>query len=128
MAMIQARHTVSVSLLLMVALAGAFTQVGCTAALVGGAAAGGAVAGAAAADEERGAGDVISDASITTRVKTVLIRSPVTKALSIDVDTRNGVVTLRGRVRSEEEKDEAVRLAGQVKGVNKVVSELEVKS
>jgi osmotically-inducible protein OsmY len=46
---------------------------------------------------------------------------------SVDVDTNGQVVTLRGTVSSEEQKQEAERAATQVNGVTKVINLLQVK-
>jgi osmotically-inducible protein OsmY len=48
-------------------------------------------------------------------------------AASVDVDTNGQVVTLRGTVSSEEQKQEAERAAMQVSGVIKVINLLQVK-
>ena len=42
------------------------------------------------------AGTAIEDSTITAKVKTALIADPDVKGLKIDVDTKNGVVTLKG--------------------------------
>ena len=52
-----------------------------------------------------------SDASVTFRVKSKLDANRNTRGLPISVDTRNGVVTLRGEVHSAEEKSLAELLA-----------------
>ena len=44
----------------------------------------------------------------------------------IEVEVKEAVVTLRGRVRTEKIRNKAGKLAGKVKGVKKVVNELEV--
>jgi osmotically-inducible protein OsmY len=48
-------------------------------------------------------------------------------AASVDVDTNGQVVTLRGTVSSEEQKQEAAQAAMQVSGVIKVINFLQVK-
>lgn len=48
-------------------------------------------------------------------------------AASVDVDTSGQVVTLRGIVSSEEQRQEAERAARQVNGVTKVINLLQVK-
>ena len=68
----------------------------------------------------------VDDASITTRVKTALLNDPDIKALTIDVATFNGVVTLSGKVRSAEERDKAVATARRASGVTDVKSTLEI--
>ena len=71
-------------------------------------------------------GETIDDATITTQVKTSLLNDPLVGGLRIDVDTFNGVVTLSGAVKSAAERDKAVTLARQVKGVSDVKSTLQI--
>ena len=66
------------------------------------------------------------DATISTRVKTVLLNDPDIGALRIDVNTQQGVVTLSGQARSESEAQKAVQLARGVAGVKDVKSQLKV--
>jgi len=71
-------------------------------------------------------GETIDDATVTTRVKTALINEPNVAAGSIDVDTFKGVVTLSGRVKSNEEATRAVEVARRTTGVKDVKSTLQV--
>jgi hyperosmotically inducible protein len=71
-------------------------------------------------------GDAAADAATTAAVKTKLLADTKVGGLGIDVDTRNNVVTLTGKVRSAAERDEAVRLAKTTTGVKDVVSKLVV--
>ncbi|RPH63315.1 MAG: BON domain-containing protein [Acidobacteria bacterium] len=71
-------------------------------------------------------GETIDDATITTRVKTALINAPDVAALSIDVDTFKGVVTLSGRVKSQDEATRAMTVAQGIDGVREVKSALQV--
>ncbi|MEG5265040.1 BON domain-containing protein [Pseudomonas sp. JDS28PS106] len=57
------------------------------------------------------------DATLTATVKSKLLWSSVTEALHIDVDTRDGVVTLKGRAQSPEAKELAGSLATNTDGV-----------
>lgn len=77
--------------------------------------------------EKRGIGTYLSDKEITTKVKLKLIEDPDLKALSIDVDTVNGVVTLTGVVTSEYQKRKAIEHAKSVSGVIKVIDNLQIK-
>ena len=52
-----------------------------------------------------------TDAGITTNVKTKLAADDTVKAYQIDVDTRNGVVTLSGAVETSAAKEQALRIA-----------------
>ena len=74
------------------------------------------------------AGDKIDDAAITAKVKTALIGEPGLKALKIDVDTANGVVTLSGAVDSPQNLDRATQVAQAVNGVKSVDNRLNVKA
>jgi osmotically-inducible protein OsmY len=69
-------------------------------------------------------GDNITDAAITSAVKTKFLADTKVSGLNINVDTNNHVVTLTGPVHSAAEKAEAIRLARTTKGVNRVVSKL----
>jgi hyperosmotically inducible periplasmic protein len=85
-----------------------------------------------AADETRAmgasAGEKIEDATVSTRVKAVLSSDKQLGDSKIDVDTRNGVVTLSGAVASTQARDHALELARNVKGVNSVNDQLAVKT
>ena len=71
-------------------------------------------------------GETIDDATITTRVKTALLNDPTVGGLRIDVDTFKGVVTLSGRVKSENERETAIALARKIDGVTDVKSTLQI--
>jgi hyperosmotically inducible periplasmic protein len=72
-------------------------------------------------------GDKIDDAAITAKVKTALIGEPGLKALQINVDTANGVVTLSGAVDTSTSVDRATQVAQAVEGVRSVDNRLIVK-
>ena len=78
----------------------------------------------AAADKT---GEVMTDAAITSAVKTKLLGDPDVKGLNIDVDTSNGVVTLTGVVHTAAERTEAIRLARTTKGVKNVKNVLKLE-
>ena len=63
------------------------------------------------AEERRDFGSWVDDATTTASVKTRLIRNPSTKGLKIDVDTKDDIVTLSGRVATAEEKALAREIA-----------------
>jgi osmotically-inducible protein OsmY len=71
-------------------------------------------------------GETIDDATITAQVKTALLNDPQVAGLKIDVDTFKGVVTLSGAVKTTAERDKAIALARQTKGVKDVKSTLQV--
>jgi hyperosmotically inducible periplasmic protein len=71
-------------------------------------------------------GDKVTDASITAAVKMKMADDPVVSASKIDVDTKDGVVTLNGTVKSAAEEQKAIDLAKSVDGVKNVKSNLVV--
>jgi osmotically-inducible protein OsmY len=73
------------------------------------------------------AGDKTTDAAITSAVKTKFLGDTQVSGLKIDVDTKDGVVTLTGTVKSAAERAEAIRLAKTTKGVKSVVDKLTVQ-
>jgi len=85
-----------------------------------------AAGGGDAPDPSRTVGEVVTDAGITMSVKGKLLDDPQVKGLKIDVDTREGVVFLTGSVGSDVEKDKAIQLAKDVKGVLEVKANLTI--
>lgn len=79
-----------------------------------------------ASGEKRGFGTWVDDATTTAAVKSRLIANGNTKGLQIDVDTRNDVVTLSGRVASDEVRQLAEKLALMAKDVHEVHNNLVV--
>ena len=73
------------------------------------------------------AGDAAGDAMITGKVKTALIADTDVKALKIDVDTKNGVVSLTGTADSAAHSDKATSVARGIDGVKSVDNQLTVK-
>ncbi|MDI1338286.1 BON domain-containing protein [Polaromonas sp.] len=71
-------------------------------------------------------GDKIDDVTITATVSTGLARDPDLSAIKINVDTKDGVVTLSGPAPSVAAKDKATVIAKQVKGVTSVNNQLTV--
>jgi osmotically-inducible protein OsmY len=71
-------------------------------------------------------GEVVTDAAITTAVKTKLLGDTTAPGMKIDVDTANGIVTLSGTVANAAEKRRALELARETSGVKSVVDKLTV--
>jgi len=70
--------------------------------------------------------DTAGDMYITSATKLRLIANQQTPSTDINVDTRNGIVTLFGTVPSPQAKAAAEAEARKVSGVKKVVNELQV--
>ena len=81
---------------------------------------------AATASAMNKAGDATVDAAITGKVKTKLLADPDVKGLAIDVDTKDGVVSLSGMVPTKAESDRAEQMARDSAGVKSVVNHLRV--
>jgi hyperosmotically inducible periplasmic protein len=73
-------------------------------------------------------GEKIDDAMITTSVNASLAKDPDLSAIKINVDTKDGVVTLNGPAPTAAAKDKAADLAKQVKGVTSVNNQLVLKA
>ena len=74
------------------------------------------------------AGKTMDDAAVTAKVKSALITEPDVKALAIDVNTQDGVVTLLGTVDSLAKRDKATQIASSVDGVKSVTNNLKIIS
>lgn len=67
-------------------------------------------------------------ATLTTKVKTALAKDAGFRTLGdIDVDSKDGVVTLKGKVDSADAKKKAETIAKQVDGVKSVKNQLKVE-
>lgn len=77
-----------------------------------------------APDPNRTIGETLTDTGITMSVKSRLLDDPLVKGLQIDVDTRDGVVFLTGSVGSDAEKQKAIQLTKDTKGVRDVQANL----
>jgi len=66
------------------------------------------------------------DTMITTKVKTKLTTDRVKNLVSVNVETKDGVVDLKGTVPNEQAKAEAERLAKDTDGVVSVTNNIKV--
>jgi len=80
---------------------------------------------ARAIDDRMKIGEIIDDAWITTKVKAMLLKDSGLAGLKVEVDTKDGVVTLSGQAESGKQIDQAVRIAGAIKGVKEVKNALD---
>jgi len=69
-------------------------------------------------------GAVMTDAAVTSAVKTKFLADTAVSGFKIDVDTRDGIVTLSGRVPTKAEADRAVAIARDTSGARSVVNNL----
>src|SRR5690606_462267 len=81
-----------------------------------------------AAVPERSVGERVDDATIVARVKSGLLASSEVEGLDVNVDARNGVVTLSGTADSMAERQSAERIARSADGVRGVDNKIVIKS
>jgi len=72
-------------------------------------------------------GENIDDSYITGSVKTKLASDRLVSLTRVEVETNNGIVYLTGEVENSEQRSHIGSLASQVKGVKRVVNNLQVR-
>lgn len=73
------------------------------------------------------AGQYVDDVAITSKVKAELLESKRVDGLDVNVDSKNGRVTLRGWASSAAEAQTAAAIARDVEGVKSVDNQIEIK-
>ena len=76
--------------------------------------------------QERSATQEVSDATLSARIKSSFAMDSLVKARDIKVDAMRGVVTLNGTVNTAAERDKAIAIARDTKGVVEVKNNLKV--
>jgi hyperosmotically inducible periplasmic protein len=77
---------------------------------------------------DRTAGAIVDDASITSQVKYALLTHRSTSALKTKITTNGGNVLVRGDADSDAEKDLVTKLTNSVRGVRSVDNEMTVRT
>jgi hyperosmotically inducible periplasmic protein len=77
--------------------------------------------------ERQRAGHFVQDSVITAKVKAALLKDPVVKGTSVNVETHRGTVQLSGFVTSPQEMQRAAEVAAGIGGVVSVRNSLAVK-
>ncbi|MBN9413707.1 MAG: BON domain-containing protein [Candidatus Paracaedimonas acanthamoebae] len=80
------------------------------------------------AEKNETMGEYLDDAALTTKVKAALVGERHLSAADIHVITTQNVVELNGIVNSSEEKRRAEEAASKVKGIIKVINNLELRT
>ena len=68
----------------------------------------------------------VSDDALHDMVKRRLANDADVKGGALDIEVHEGVVTLRGKVESEKQRKKAEKLAKKIKGVKRVVNEIQL--
>lgn len=71
-------------------------------------------------------GQAIDDAAIVAQVKAKLTADQLSNLVRIEVDSTDGIVTLSGTVDTLERRDRIVQIASWVKGVKRIVNDIQV--
>jgi hyperosmotically inducible protein len=87
----------------------------------------GAEVGEKTAQAASRAQEVLSDGSLTAKIKSKMALDDTVRARTIDVSTTDHIVTLSGTVRSQAEHDRVVQLARETNGITRVVDNLSVR-
>lgn len=98
--------------------------VGCTSMLAGGR---GEAAGNSIGTDSRDAVTIARDDQITSTIRARFARDKDLGAAGLTVETRRGVVTLRGELADFEQRDRAVGLSTDVPGVVRVANQITVR-
>lgn len=69
----------------------------------------------------------LANGQLTAKIKSKMALDDTVRASAIDVDSREGVVTLSGAVGSAAQRDRALQLARETDGVSSVVDRLQVR-
>lgn len=68
----------------------------------------------------------VSDDALHDMVKRRLANDADVKGGALDIEVQDGVVTLRGKVETEKQRKKAEKLAKKIKGVKRVVNEIQL--
>ena len=86
------------------------------------------LAACAGTPTSKSTGEVMSDATIATKVKSKLVADPMTSAMDIQVETFKGTVQLAGFASTKAEADRAGEIARTTDGVKAVKNDIRLKS
>lgn len=76
------------------------------------------------AEAAKTAQEALSDGALTAKIKAKMALDDSVKALDLNVDTANAVVTVTGKVRTRAERERALALARETDGVRQVVDRI----
>ncbi|MEZ5701568.1 MAG: BON domain-containing protein [Burkholderiaceae bacterium] len=85
------------------------------------------ITGCAVSRDQQSVGAYIDDATATTQVKARFADDPVVSAMSIKVETLNGLVQLSGFAKTQAERERAEDIASKASGVRGVVNDIIVR-
>jgi hyperosmotically inducible periplasmic protein len=72
--------------------------------------------------------EYVDDVALTTQIKSAMAEDKAVDALDVNVDVKNGKVTLTGLASTSAEKSRAGQIARDVRGVKGVDNQIEIKA
>jgi hyperosmotically inducible periplasmic protein len=78
--------------------------------------------------DETTVGQKVDDATLVAKIKAELLKSPDVSGLAVNVDAKNGVVTLSGNAKTDMERTKAQEIAQRAGGVAKVDNKIVIKA
>ena len=73
------------------------------------------------AEAAKTAQEALGDGALTAKIKAKIALDDRVKALDLNIDTTDGVVTVTGKVRTRAERERALSLARETNGVRQVI-------
>ena len=73
------------------------------------------------AEAAKTAQEALGDGALTAKIKAKIALDDRVKALDLNIDTSDGVVTVTGKVRTSAERERALSLARETNGVRQVI-------
>jgi hyperosmotically inducible protein len=80
------------------------------------------------AEAAKTAQHALSDGALTGKIKAKMALDDTVKALDLNIDTTDGIVTVTGSVRSVAERERALALARETNGVVRVVDRMVIET
>lgn len=78
------------------------------------------IAACSSTQDRESTSQYLSNSAISGKIKSKLVASSLTAATNIDVESYKGTVILAGFVKTQEQKDRALEIANETKGVTEV--------
>lgn len=88
----------------------------------------GLAGGGTALAQDQTAGERFDDAALLAKIKADMLKARSVDGLDVNVDVKDGVVTLSGQASTEAERLKAEQIAKEAKGVKSVTNKIAIKA
>jgi osmotically-inducible protein OsmY len=123
--MLRIQRRPGITMRLIAALIMSLCVIGCTSMMVGSS---GKSAGKSIGQDERAGDQFSADRDISAKILNIYATDAQLSSLGLTVETRNGGATIRGIVKSFEQRDRAINLAADVAGVLRIDNQISINS